>query len=242
MEAAGGQVEAVVISGGPAGLAISSQAQRLPMIRDVGRRQLGRQRDPDGRDGGHHLPFPAVAPAVPPRLAPVRFGIARAVGDDASIAVLLVPAAAVRPQDSAVDGGSTPDLAQDWINTTSIRPRQPICAGSVAGMAWSRRSQVRLAGKRPSTVRRPRKVCLAAGGCASTLRAPHYVPSATLYTKKMERAGSTRRSKEIVMSTSMGTPRRPLRPISWGHSARACVSWATLRGKMSSRQGLPHSA
>jgi hypothetical protein len=40
----------------------------------------------------------------------------------------------------------------------------------------------------------------------------------------------------------MGTPRRPLRPISWGHSARACVSWATLRGKMSSRQGLPHSA
>src|SRR5215210_6999849 len=43
------------------------QAGRRLVVGGVGRGQLGGERDPDGRDGGHEVELPAVDPAVPAR-------------------------------------------------------------------------------------------------------------------------------------------------------------------------------
>jgi hypothetical protein len=62
-----------------------------------------------------------------------------------------------------------PHRVHGRIIATSARPRHPIWAGKVAGMACSRRSQVRRVGKRPSTVNSARSVCISGVGWASTL-------------------------------------------------------------------------
>ena len=98
--------------------------QCLPVIGNSGRRQIGRQREPNGGDGGDQRPLPAVEPAMPARLGPVGCGIARRVRHEAGVAVLLVPDATTRPQDGTVEGRGTP-APGPRLEQGAQRPAEP---------------------------------------------------------------------------------------------------------------------
>ena len=57
----------------------AKQSERRLTISDIGRGQYGSDGEPDPRHDGDHVQFPAVDPAVPARLGPMRFGINRVV-------------------------------------------------------------------------------------------------------------------------------------------------------------------
>lgn len=125
------------------------------VVGDVGRGQLGREWDPDRRDGGDQVQFPAIDPAVPGGLAPVRLGVDRGVGHYAGRTLLLVPDAAAGPAQRAVDG-RRPAAVGPWreqadelaaeaadLRRQGIRDGgQPAVPGSAAGEAAIDRQQL----------------------------------------------------------------------------------------------------
>jgi hypothetical protein len=113
-------------------------------------RQISRQGHPNSGDRGNQMQLPTIDPAVPARLGPVCFGINRRVWNDASRTILFVPDAAAGAQYGTVDGGCSATRRPGLDIVTSVRPKPPICAGSVSGIAAKRRAQVRLVGKRPA--------------------------------------------------------------------------------------------
>jgi hypothetical protein len=122
------------------------QGRALDIVGDIGRDQVGGQGDSDRRDGGDEVQLPAVDPAVPDRLGPVGLGVDGGVGHDPALPIRLVPDPADRPQDGAGDRRRPATSAQGLIAATRNRPRQPIWAGSVSGIAFNRRSNVRRVG------------------------------------------------------------------------------------------------
>ena len=84
---------------------LGEQQRRDLTVSDIGDREFGGQGNPVAADGHGQVQLPAVPPAVPARLAPVRLRINRGVGDEAGLPILLVPDPAVRPHGSAVARG-----------------------------------------------------------------------------------------------------------------------------------------
>ena len=141
------------------------------VIGDVGRRQLGRQRDPHGRDSGHQMQLPAIDPPVPARFGPgapryrSRCAAPRQLPDPSCARRRRAPArrcyrCAAAAHTSPTAGAGRP----------SGRPRQPICAGK-RRPAWPGGAAPRCGGResgRPPSADRA-GVCISAVGCASTL-------------------------------------------------------------------------
>ncbi len=79
-------------------------------VRDVRAGELGGQRNMERAEGHRQVQLPAVPPAMPARLAPMRFGINGGMGDDAGLPIFLMPDAAVRAHHGTITGGSVPVL------------------------------------------------------------------------------------------------------------------------------------
>ena len=90
------------------GRQLRQQCQRLHVIGHVRGGQVGCQRNPHACDGRHQVQLPPVDPPVPARLGPVRLRINRRVGNQASLAILLMPDPAAGAQERAVDGDRPP--------------------------------------------------------------------------------------------------------------------------------------
>lgn len=73
----------------------------LLVVGPIGGSKRGSQGDPDGGD----MELPAIDPAVPAALGPVRLGINRGMRDLPCLPMLLVPGSATRLQDGAINGG-----------------------------------------------------------------------------------------------------------------------------------------
>lgn len=91
---------------------IARQLRQQPgsplMIAPMRHGQLSGQGDPARPHGHGQRPLPALPPAVPPRLAPARFGLNRAGGDEALLPMLCVPPAPARRQRGASDRDGAP--------------------------------------------------------------------------------------------------------------------------------------
>ena len=122
--------------------------------------------------------------------------------------------------------------AQGWSRATKWRPRHPIWAGKVAGMAARRRSQVRRLGTRPwGSVSSARRSCISGVGSASTAKNSFTLCKrrTIMMTKafRKSRSGYTGgRPRPRVGGPGMGTPSPSLTKVT---SKDSCSNIGHLR-------------
>ena len=89
---------------------LDEQQRRDLTVGDIGRGELSGQGNPETAEGHGQMQLPPIPPAVPPRLAPLRFRINGGVGDHPSLPLFLVPDPTGCAHGGTVAGGSMPLL------------------------------------------------------------------------------------------------------------------------------------